>query len=166
MPLRTIGLGLFGCISLIACSSAPIEPQDFAGKLKDKFTTDIRADGLKLFTYQASIVEQRGLRGEPDGDQDMSRQGSRPESGTRQGPMRQHSQGGREQGRNGMNKTEDLELWGQQVELGLTKTLEMTGYCRDGYFELSRYIESGRGEIRGECKDGATDADKQKFVRY
>lgn len=42
----------------------------------------------------------------------------------------------------------------------------MTGYCREGYFELSRMIESGRGEIRGECKEGATDADRQKFVQF
>lgn len=40
----------------------------------------------------------------------------------------------------------------------------MTGFCREGYFELSRIIEYGRGEIRGECIEGASEADKQAFA--
>lgn len=80
--------------------------------------------------------------------------------------MRQKSQDPQELRRSYKEKEAILEIWGQQVELGLIKTLEMTGYCREGYFELSRMIESGRGEIRGECKEGATDADRQKFVQF
>ncbi len=163
MPSKPISLLLLGCFSLVACSSAPIEPADMAGKLKDKLTTDIRDNGLKLFTYRAKMVDDRYKKdnAEPVWDQQMRAPQQAPQQGGRQGgqmPREQHS--------NRENQQEELEIWAKQVELGLEKTLEMTGYCREGYFELSRMIDSGKGEIRGECKEGANEADKQKFVRY
>lgn len=154
MPLRSISLTLLSCLTLLACSSAPIDPSEFAGKFKDKLTTDIRADGLKLFTYQAGLVEEYTTRDAAE----------RPFPHEER--MRQVAQDPREQRRFRQAQEDELEIWGRQVELGLEKTLEMTGYCREGYFELSRIIESGRGEIRGECKEGATEEDKQKFVRF
>ncbi|AAN55821.1 hypothetical protein HRJ35_15570 [Shewanella oneidensis MR-1] len=154
MPLRSISLTLLSCFTLLACSSAPIDPTEFAGKFKDKLTTDIRADGLKLFTYQAGLAEEYTAR-------DVAERPFPHEE-----RMRQVAQDPREQRRFRQAQEDELEIWGRQVELGLEKTLEMTGYCREGYFELSRMIESGRGEIRGECKEGATEEDKQKFVRF
>lgn len=41
--------------------------------------------------------------------------------------------------------------------------VEHAGYCRDGFFELDRSISRYHLWVRGECKDGATDADKQAF---
>ncbi|MCT8869631.1 hypothetical protein [Shewanella xiamenensis] len=154
MPLRSISLTLLSCLTLLACSSAPIDPSEFAGKFKDKLTTDIRADGLKLFTYQAGFAEEYSPR-------DVTERPFPHEE-----RMRQVAQDPREQRRLYQQQADVLDIWGRQVELGLEKTLEMTGYCREGYFELSRIIESGRGEIRGECKEGATEEDKQKFVRF
>ena len=154
MSIKSLSLVIFSCFTLIACSSAPIDPTELAGKLKDKLTTDIKADGLKLFTYQASLVE----------DKSNSDKAERPLPHEER--MRQMTQDPREQRRSRKDHEAILEVWGEQVVLGLTKTLEMTGYCREGYYELSRIIESGRGEIRGECKEGATEEDKQKFVRY
>lgn len=142
MSSKSLSLVIFSSFSLIACSSASIDPAELAGKLKDKLTTDIKADGLKLFTYQASLVEDKSSR----------------ENAERPLPHEDH--------RSRRNHEAMLEVWGEQVVLGLTKTLEMTGYCREGYFELSRVIESGRGEIRGECKEGATATDRQKFVNF
>ncbi|MFB2732623.1 hypothetical protein [Shewanella mangrovisoli] len=154
MPLRSISLTLLSCFSLLACSSAPIDPAEFAGKFKDKLTTDLRADGLKLFTYQAGLAE------------DKSKKDNAERPFPHEERMRQVAQDPREQRRSRKEQADSLEIWGKQVELGLEKTLEMTGYCREGYFELSRNIESGRGEIRGECKEGATEEDKQKFARF
>lgn len=154
MSRKSLSLAIFGCFTLIACSSAPIDPAELAGKLKDKLTTEIKADGLKLFTYQAALVEDKSSR-------DMA---ERPLPHAER--MRQMDQDPREQRRSRKEHEDILEVWGEQVVLGLTKTLEMTGYCREGYFELSRVIESGRGEIRGECKEGATATDRQKFVNF
>lgn len=154
MSLRSISLVALSSVSLIACSSAPIDPTELAGKLKDRLTTDIKADGLKLFIYQANLIDEASIRDNTE----------RPFP--HEDRMRQKSQDPQELRRSYKEKEAILEIWGQQVELGLIKTLEMTGYCREGYFELSRMIESGRGEIRGECKEGATDADRQKFVQF
>lgn len=62
MSLRSISLVALSCISLIACSSAPIDPTELAGKLKDRLTTDIKADGLKLFIYQANLIDEASIR--------------------------------------------------------------------------------------------------------
>jgi hypothetical protein len=41
--------------------------------------------------------------------------------------------------------------------------LETTGYCRDGYLTLERYHANGMARIRGECRDGASDSDRERF---
>jgi hypothetical protein len=41
--------------------------------------------------------------------------------------------------------------------------VEHSGYCREGFFELDRRISPMHLWVRGECKDGATDADRQAF---
>jgi len=41
--------------------------------------------------------------------------------------------------------------------------LDMNGYCRDGYLALERYQANGIARIRGECRDGATDNDREQF---
>jgi hypothetical protein len=153
MPLRYLSLAVLSCFTLIACSSAPIDPSELAGKLRDKLTTDIKTDGLKLFIYKARLVDEKFNRDEVN----------RPFPHEARISQMQDP---REQRRAMQDLQDSLEIWGRQVELGLTKTLEMTGYCREGYIELSRIIEPGRGEIRGECQEGATHADKQKFVNY
>ncbi|MGL4712303.1 MAG: hypothetical protein ACRCWP_07010, partial [Shewanella sp.] len=136
MPLQYLSLAILSFFSLIACSSAPIDPSELAGKLRDKLTTDIKNDGLKLFSYKAHLVDEKSTMDDVD----------RPfphEARIR------NMQDPREQ-RRAMQDLQDLiAVWERQVELGLTKTLEMTGYCREGYIELSRIIEPGRGEIRG-----------------
>ena len=58
---------------------------------------------------------------------------------------------------------EAREEFGAQFELGLTRTLEMTRYCRDGYLELFRMVEADRGELKGECNEGANDSDIARF---
>jgi hypothetical protein len=41
--------------------------------------------------------------------------------------------------------------------------LDATAYCRDGYLTLERYLANGIARIRGECRDGASDSDREKF---
>jgi hypothetical protein len=41
--------------------------------------------------------------------------------------------------------------------------LDTSGYCRDGYLALERYQANGIERIRGECRDGATDNDREQF---
>ncbi|MGL4578876.1 MAG: hypothetical protein ACRCVV_02255 [Shewanella sp.] len=153
MPIKSISLTLLSCVCLMACSST-IDPAQLAGTLKDKLSTHIAADGLKLFTYQARLMDNR------------PRSHELRESMTADYPQRYPSQDPRQQQRQYQEQAAILELWEKQVELGLNKTLEMTQYCREGYFELSRNISEDKGEIRGECKEGANEADRQKFKQF
>jgi hypothetical protein len=41
--------------------------------------------------------------------------------------------------------------------------LDTSGYCRDGYLALERYHANGVARLRGECRDGATDGDREQF---
>ncbi|BAJ01735.1 hypothetical protein [Shewanella violacea] len=130
---------LFILIVFAGCADKKMLPSDFQAKVKDKFHTDIRSNGTKLFTYKAKLASLSDSSN-PRPNQQSRSLGSRTE-----------------------RYEVDLTDWTLQIELGLSKTLDMTGYCREGYMELSRLIESDRGEIRGECNEGATQADRKKF---
>lgn len=41
--------------------------------------------------------------------------------------------------------------------------LELTGYCRDGFFELYRQWVRGGLTVRGECREEASEADRAQF---
>ena len=127
-----------------ACSSKKTDPSDFNLDVKDRFSTNIKGDGIKLFTYKAQLA----TLGDSDNllpHKERIDQANRARSGKRY-------------------EQPDLSDWTQQIELGLSKTLTMTGFCREGFMELSRIIEVGRAEIRGECNEGASEVDKQKFA--
>ena len=132
-------------LSVIAgCAGKKTDPSDFEGKVKDRLKTDIRSNGTKLFTYKAKLASSS------DSIDQM--------------PHQQRVEQAKWSKRSRSRPYEvDLTDWTQQIELGLSKTLDMTGYCREGYMELSRHIEADRGEIRGECNEGATQADRDKF---
>ncbi|GGP72847.1 hypothetical protein [Shewanella ulleungensis] len=138
-------------VLLSACSSSPPDPMDFAGQFRDTFSTQIKGDGIKLFTYKAKLatVTDRPLPNDQPHDQRINRR-------------KQDIQSYLIEQRNAEAR---LELWHQQVDLGLQKTIEMSGYCKASFVELSRYVEPDRAEVRGECNDGATEEDIKKFGR-
>lgn len=134
-------LVLFGLLILSACTASQRSVDDFDIKVEDKFQTQITGDGIKLFTYKIKYATLPTIE--------------RPYLQTRQIERQQSRK---------KNTPPDLSDWTQQIELGLDKTIAMTGYCREGYIELSRIIELGRGEIRGECNEGATAQDIDIFT--
>ncbi|ARD22809.1 MULTISPECIES: hypothetical protein [Shewanella] len=138
-------------VLLTACTSAPLEPEAYAGQFKDKFSTSIKGEGIKLFTYKAKVAtaSDRGIEDPLPHQQRIDRR----------------RQNARSYAIEQEQRAERLELWGQQVEVGLQKTIDMTGYCKEGYMILNRSVSEGRGEIRGECNDGATAEDIEKFSR-
>lgn len=50
-----------------------------------------------------------------------------------------------------------------EVEQRLTLIMQTTGYCRDGFFELYREQTFQSFSVRGECREAATDADRENF---
>ncbi|MCL1146669.1 hypothetical protein AB4298_05510 [Shewanella sp. 10N.261.52.F9] len=130
---------------LSACSSSKpeINPEEFAGLVTDSFRTDIKSNGLKLFTYRALL--------------------SLPKSQTAALPHEVRSNQKKRSRSKKRYQGPDLSGWTAQIEHGLQQTIKMNGYCRDGYIELYRSIQYDRGTIRGECNDGANEADLTKF---
>ncbi|WP_394229001.1 hypothetical protein [Shewanella colwelliana] len=133
---------------LSGCAASKPEVDDFSIKVEDKFQTAIKGDGIKLFTYKVKFAELPTL------EQPHMARVKQIEKLKRSGSKKRSIY------------AVDLSEWTEQIELGLDKTISMTGYCRDGYIELSRIIEVGRGEIRGECNDGATEDDLKKFASF
>ena len=144
-------LSLFSMLTLTACSASKPDPMDYLGKFKDTFSTEIKGNGIKLFVYKAKLATAPDRGFDTDlphlGRMDMRRQDAYSYQ--------------REQQR----LDDELELWEQQVLLGLEKTIEMTGYCKKGFIELSRFIEMERGEVRGECNEGATEQEIEKQLK-
>jgi hypothetical protein len=151
MELRVLKISLIICsaILLSACSASEPDPMDFVGQFRDAFSSQIKGNGIKLFVYKAKLATalDRSIPGEILQERSMGR-------------SKQDAQSYQIEQRNAENR---LELWHQQIDLGLKKTIEMNGYCKAGFIELSRYVEAERGEIRGECNDGATAEDIEKF---
>lgn len=137
--------------ALTACAFNRVDPDDYIGKFRDRLHTEILGDGIKLFTYTARLANPSLV---PIEDQvTQSRPFGRSEEDYRDYLIAQKK------------AANDRELWIQQVELGLEKTLAMSAFCREGYHELNRFIDFDRAEIRGECKEGASEQDKQKYGR-
>ncbi|MBV7316596.1 hypothetical protein KU855_13160 [Shewanella sp. NIFS-20-20] len=135
-------LGMATLVVISGCQLSPSISEAYAGKLRDNLVTRIGQDGTKLFTYSLRLT-----------DPVIGDENRRPTS--RKEALRME------------RESRDLrDLIAEQTELGLEKTLEMSGYCRQGYIELSRLIASDRGEIRGECNEAATAEDRQKFTNH
>ncbi|WP_372872244.1 hypothetical protein [Shewanella sp.] len=142
MLIRNILLTL-AVFGLGACSSyAPETTQpdvSYAGKIRDRLTTSIEDNGLKLFTYNVNTAAS-----------------ALPETLSPL-PSRNLSSNLRSR------PSVDLTDWTEQIEIGLARTLAMSGFCREGSTEISRLIQADRAEIRGECNESASDADRQRF---
>ncbi|MFD1096897.1 hypothetical protein [Shewanella litorisediminis] len=137
-PLVFWALLLTGCA---ASTESNVEPEaKYEGVIRDKLTTSIAENGLKLFTYSVSNTQAMP----PISVQTLELTGR---------DRRKRSSG------------PDLTEWTEQIELGLKRTLAMSGFCREGSIEISRLIQVDRAEIRGECTEGATDEDRQRFGR-
>ncbi len=135
---------LFIIFSLTACAPQPrrMDNRD----LEEKFVPHITETGLKVFTYTASM---KGT-----GEQGGSRKGNKPPGGREGG-----SQGGTMPDRDSMKKSIK-----EKTEQKLLAKLTETGYCREGYIELSSSIDKRESYIRGECQEAATEEDRKIFL--
>lgn len=57
----------------------------------------------------------------------------------------------------------DMPRVEEDVEGRLLLIMERTGYCRNGFFELYREQTTQSFAVRGECREGASDEDRQRF---
>ena len=127
----------------VACAGKPeLAP---IGPVTDKFSTEILADGTKLFEYRIDL--------------DRPKHGSTPSHWQAGNPPAEMPQ--RRSNRRQADKPSQLEL---HMLHNVEQRLQQTGYCVKDYYELSRLVMHDHAEFRGECYDGATEADKVKFA--
>ncbi|MBE1298482.1 MAG: hypothetical protein GJ680_01035 [Alteromonadaceae bacterium] len=134
------------CLSLAACTTNSRQQQI----VNQQFLTDIKENDSKLFVFIVNFLQERPTRNQQLG---LSGQGGQGRGGE-----------GRGQSRGSARSLQDLDEKLEKSAINaLESKLELTGYCREGYFILSNYMERGNIEIRGECKESATDADRKLF---
>ncbi|WP_133405887.1 hypothetical protein [Parashewanella tropica] len=127
-------------VGLTACSSSKpsISDADYAGQVRDSFTTETRTGGLKLFTYK--VWRTTPLVGKSE----------LPHQKRLDAKMKSRSELIREQ----RARERRIAQWEAAVEYGLKHTLEQSRYCKEGYIELDRTVLDNEVMIRGECRDG------------
>ena len=124
---------------LVACASSQTKKPE----IEEIFVTDIKPNRIKLFSYTVTVSRPAGSR-----------------SGTGRG--KRGGEGGKQGG--GATGRPDRESMMKGIKEKLDVRLAETGYCREGYIVLGRRIDRGRSFIRGECKEGATADDREKFT--
>lgn len=133
-----------------ACSSQSQLPENPRGHLQ----TEIKADAIKLFTFRFMLPAQY-----------LSPQSPPIEPSCREKNCRQSSARGKQAMLKRQKKhSDDTKEFEKEAEQHLAGKLATTGYCRAGYIELDRFTFERELHIRGECKDGATSEDYQRFV--
>lgn len=134
--LQFAGVTCLIVFGLSACGiMGSVKPPD-----SESFTTRITAGGLKFFVYRWGDLQGGDLRSKRRVERSDQRvpEGQLP-------PVRyvlDHRAG---------------------FVSALEAKLDETGYCRDGYYELSSHYIPGESRIRGECKELATPEDRTRF---
>ena len=124
---------------LTFCSSCSTQPKRPKEVRTESFLTDIKEDGTKLFIYIANFTALAAS------------------------PGRARSAQGRQMSMSSM-RSDTAEYHEKLTIDALEYKLLVTGYCRYGYFVLNTYNQFGSVEIRGECQETATDADRKLFL--
>ena len=130
---------------------------DAMNQLTEKFVTDIRANGLKLFSYSLMAMDPESLTPKLA----TVREGKFGK-GRRTDGARADAQGGFP-GFTGRTSEKIAERIAKILDHQLIRKLKETAYCRDGFIELERYVGRSGSQIRGECREGASEADRSKF---
>ena len=145
---------LFTIFSFVGCASQPDQREKM--EIKEQFAPFITDNGLKIFVYTVS------MSGGESNTESTADRGSR--SGSRSGGGGSRRGGSRDGGgTQSKQRTTDNGFKDKIAQKLLAKLIE-TGYCREGYIELSSSIGRGESSIRGECKEGATEEDRKNFL--
>jgi len=135
---------LFTIISLVVSLSACSIFGHDRPEPKANLSTRITENGTKFFTF-ALILPNRNER---DSARNKPSRANMP-------PMDATKFSGR-------NKRQTKRL-DQNMESQLDDQLAEIDYCHTGYFILNKSAQLGRASITGECKEGATHQDRQRF---
>lgn len=133
MPDPRYMLYIAASVLMLLLISCGSGPRYIPPPAEERLIPEITADGTKFFVFQRSYLRP--------GTGDPGAPGVR--RGARQGP--------------------DMTFGERDIEWRLSLIMERTGYCRDGFFELYREQTLRGFSVRGECREDATEADRQQF---
>ena len=149
--IKTISIASLTLV-LGACAGGHQRPPRDMPPASDQFSTKITAGGLKIFHYTVSSRGpggRGGYAGQQGGGPDEMPGGSN--GGSMPGQMPDQRSGPAING----DKT--------GIQQMLLAKLSQTGYCRDGYIEISSSVSRGYSFIRGECREVASEEDRYQF---
>ncbi|HWV15031.1 MAG TPA: hypothetical protein VN030_06325 [Cellvibrio sp.] len=126
-----------GLLSLLLSCSAP--GRSFTGAMAETLDIEIMPDTSKMFVYR--------LRS-PD---EQLPHLVRIERGSTMGP--QDNPGGIKVGRS----------TDQDLRENAAYVVKQMGYCREGFLEIDSNVSRYHLWLKGECKEGASEADRQAF---
>ncbi|WP_049721751.1 hypothetical protein [Gilvimarinus polysaccharolyticus] len=129
---------------LTACSSAPERNVNTV----EHFSTEITANGSKLFVYEVGFIRAEG-------------QSSKGKRGGGRSPRGEGRKGGGKSPEGNRDRSNKVQ---EQATEMLEAKLAATGYCREGYMTLKEQPEKNRVTIHGECTETATDEDLSMFA--
>ena len=134
------------CLSLLAgCASDKPRHSKPKPVPQETFSTEITQDGTKLFSYSLKRPSREGMLKKPG----KSRKERRfPDT-----------QNGKTEDQN--RKDRMLTKLEKELDTRLEQKIEETGFCREGYLILDRYVGKSSSSIRGECWEGANDDESQ-----
>ncbi|MDH4274727.1 MAG: hypothetical protein OEW08_06795 [Gammaproteobacteria bacterium] len=120
--------------------------------IEEAFVTNIKSNGIKIFVY--NVMTGQVDKAVNDGK-------TLPGGSRRKKGKEAFVRNGVDSPRPGYVATHNPNH--HQLLKSLDIKLAETGYCRRGYLELDNFFDRSRSQIRGECKDGATQEDREKF---
>ncbi|UZJ43316.1 hypothetical protein OOT55_11705 [Marinimicrobium sp. C6131] len=120
---------------LIGCSSGGRH----YGGLKETLSIDLRPNNSKLFVYQLDVPDarQRPLVQVYRSPKDVTEHRRREPLGSREY---------------------------RQLRSDAERAVTLTGYCREGFLELDYRLSRAEMWLRGECREGATEDDRNRFA--
>ncbi len=127
--------GIVVCVVLAGCSSGGRH----YGGLKETLSIDVRPNTSKLFVYQLDA---------PDG---------------RQRPLVQVYRSPKDVTEHRRREPLGDRAY-RQLRSDAERAVTITGYCRDGFLELDYRLSRAEMWLRGECREGATEADQARFA--
>lgn len=138
--------------------------------LHENFATAIRDDGSKQFEFTLSRGGDSGQRrpegGAGGGGGPSGGPGGGGPSGPGGGPGGGGPSGGGPGGRDGGSRPtggEDSETLNTLLDDHLAAVMEEKQFCREGYMVLFREAQGWPLKLRGECRESASDEDRQRF---
>jgi len=144
---------------LASCSSTKIPD------MKEYFKPDIREDESKMFTF--TIITSR-----PNAQEERSNKPSRSnkqrkggnEKGAERGGSNKKERGQQNAAKSMSNNQKDklMDVFQQRLD----NRIEVSQYCREGYFVLEKDFSGVIYTVRGECNESATARDRENLGSF